>query len=737
MKNERKNSSLRKEPLFTGSVFIYIFLVVVFVLVMRSFAKDYVINEIDAHLLMTARSLQYMLPDDFHDRAVSPDSISIDEYNSIKEKFTKIAEFSGMRYIWTDILQGDEVYLTTCNRTEQTDKDDLQMYYYMHYADGVSNAQMEAFKGEEPVFAFFSDRWGDFRAVFVPLYSPGGRKYLANAEYTTEYVDAAVWRSVFLSMGVAFFFFLAFVPVLLSYALSVKRKASELRGKNLELQKSEENLRITLNSIGDGVIVLNSEGKIVTMNPVAEKITGWSLYDALDLELSGILNISDHSTGEGITDFLCVINNCGVSGVYFSIVSRDGTERIISGNGSSIVSPEGYYIGSVIVFRDVTEQEKLQNELRQSQKMESIGQLAGGVAHDFNNMLSAIMGSAELISLMSDSEEIKGSTDIIISASKKASDLTHKLLAFSRKGERKNEFFDIHKCIKNSIALLGRTVDRKIAIELYLEAELSVVTGDDILFENLILNVGINARDAMPEGGIFKIETFNIKYDKEFCEKSSFDIDPGTYIKIILSDSGSGIPLEIKDKIFDPFFTTKQQGKGTGLGLYTVYGTVQAYRGLVTLESEEGKGTEIAISLPVSTSTVTKGENIKKEEHSGSGLILVVDDEQMVADALASILRSMGYTVLIASNGREGIELYRENQDKVKFVFLDMIMPVMGGAETFEELKKFNPEIAVIVVSGYTGDSSAKEMLKKGVLNFLYKPYDYAEIVKILNKLRK
>jgi PAS domain S-box-containing protein len=707
---------------------------------MKYAAKIYVMKEIDRTLLMTARSISYVLPDDYHDRAVSADSISTGEYNHIEKKLTEIAGFTGMKYIWTDILIDGKVYLTTCNRTEQTDVSGLQMYYFMSYVDGVSAEEISAFAGEEPVFTNFTDRWGVFRAVFIPVYSPGGRKYLACAEFTLEYVETTVKKMVMLSSLVALFFFFAFVPVFMSYVWNSKKRARELKEKNAEIEKSEENLRITLNSIGDGVIVVGEDQKIVMINPVAEELTGWGTIEAAGRSLNEVFCVNDHTTGKCVDDILERIVHEKYTGTYSGYLllsSKNGTEKIISENGSPIFNHEKQYIGSVIVFRDITERQRMEDELRQSQKLESIGQLAGGIAHDFNNMLAAIMGSAELLSSYIKKEtELKQYTDIIIKASEKASDLTHKLLAFSRKGKRKSEPFDMHLCIKNALSMLMRSIDKKIEIQTSLDAELSIVTGDNTLFENVILNIGINSRDAMPDGGTFKVTTSNIEYNEEFCRDSAFDIEPGRYLRISLKDNGSGIPRKIKDKIFEPFFTTKNQGKGTGLGLSVVYGTVKDHHGVLTLESEEGKGTEIIIDLPVSIENERpddKGEN--SVEHKGSGTLLVIDDEIMIRDTMEKMLESMSYEVLTASNGFEGLELFKKRSGEIKAVFVDIIMPVMNGRELLMDLKSIKPDLPVIVISGYTTANAVKEILALGAFGYLQKPFKKGELAKMMTRV--
>jgi len=728
-----------RETLFFTTVLLYVFAILLFIFFIKSYARDYTIKKIDESLLKTAKMIPHVLPEDYHDRAINKNSISNAEYQKIEKKLTDIAFFTGMRYIWTDIRIGNKYYLTSCNRTEQTDIEGLKIFYFMPYEEGVSAQESLAFDSDKPVFANFNDKWGNFRAVFIPMTSPKGNKYLACAEYTLDYVDETVKKATLFSSLIALFFFLAFIPVFMSYVYNSKKRAQELLEINESIRKSEENLKTVLNSIADGVIVVDENSKIIRMNPVAEELTGWKFEEASQVTLSDIFCVKDYDTGACVDNILEKIiheKHTGTYNSYLVLKSKNGEEKIIAENGSPLFNKEKKYIGSLIVFRDITDKERLEEELRQSQKLESVGQLAGGIAHDFNNMLAAILGSAELLeSHLKENEELKQYLDIIIKGSTKASELTRKLLAFSRKGKKKNEPFDMHECIKSAITLLSRSIDRKINIETSLNAEYSFVMGDPILFENVILNIGINSRDAMPNGGTFKVTTTNVEYDEEFCRLSHFDIKPGKFIKMKLSDTGTGIPKSILNKVFDPFFTTKKAGKGTGLGLSVVYGTVKDHNGFISIKSEEGKGTEITIAIPSIISTNTKKEVQAPSIYKGSGNILVVDDEILIRDTLENILKSMSYNVITASNGEEGIDILKNNSNNIDAVFLDLIMPVMDGRETLLKMKAIAPHIPIIMISGFTTVNTIKEIMEKGAYDFLQKPYKKNDVIKILMEL--
>ena len=736
-----KQISGRGKAYFIIAVLLYIVFIISFVFLMKKYAGEYVLSDIDRRLLMVAKTLPDILPEDYHDRAVNSKSISHAEWIIIENKLTSLAESSGVVYVWSDILVDNKAFLTTCNRTNQSNTDGLQIFYFMPYTEGVSEEELRAFKSSEPVFANFSDKWGHFRAVFIPYTSPGGRRYLSCAEYTIDYVEELLNKSQMIAVLVALSFFIAFLPVSFAYMYNYRKESKELQIHADALEKSEENLRITLHSIGDGVIVTDKKGRITIINPVAEKLTGWSEKSAVDKLVSDVLIIKDSETGVQIfysaESFEEYRNKTKLLRNKI-LVSRDGTEKTISESVSLIRNKRNESDGAVIVFRDITEYQKLEDELRQSQKLESIGQLAGGIAHDFNNMLGAIMGSAELLLIhLKKDDQLRNYGETILSASEKAADLTHKLLAFSRKGKIKNEPVDVHKSIEDVITLLQRSIDRSIEIVVSKRAEKTIVMGDNTLIENAILNIGINSRDAMHDGGIIRIITENKLLDAKFCEISPFKLNPGNYIEIRLLDNGSGIPKDIQRKVFEPFFTTKEQGKGTGLGLSAVYGTVKEHSGMIRLDSEPDEGTSFTILLPVIEDECKCSSENEKYSYKGQGIVLIVDDEQLIRESATNLLKNMCYDVLTAENGIEGIDIFLKNKDKISLVILDMIMPKMSGRETFFMLREINPSLTVILSSGYARDNTVQELISAGAAGFIQKPYRSSELAYILMEIDK
>jgi two-component system, cell cycle sensor histidine kinase and response regulator CckA len=375
---------------------------------------------------------------------------------------------------------------------------------------------------------------------------------------------------------------LIFIILVLSILSFMKSKTQEL------FKQKEEYLRITLNSIGDGVIATDEDGSITRINPEAVRLTGWLENEAIGKPLSTVFNLSNFFIEEGEE----------IMGSF--LISREKKKYPITHHAAPIKGDEGELRGSVLIFRDISEEMELQEKLKQSDKMNAIGQLAGGIAHDFNNMLSEILGAAEL---MEEYIEPKGKGEalrmLIINSSKRAAELTNKLLVFARKSPSLTREVNLHSIIKETVAILENTIDKRISIQSNLLAYHSNVIGDNLLLQNALMNLCINASQAITERGFIKISTTNITVDNHHYSQSVTNIQPGRYIEMEVSDSGCGIPPSILPHLFEPFFTTKKKEEGTGLGLAAVYGTVEQHNGTISVFSEEGFGTRFHILLPL------------------------------------------------------------------------------------------------------------------------------------------
>lgn len=382
----------------------------------------------------------------------------------------------------------------------------------------------------------------------------------------------------------------------------------------------------------------------------------------------------------------------------------------------------------VTVAMDVTEQKKMEDMLRQSQKMDVIGQLAGGVAHDYNNMLSAILGAAELVA-NTVREDVRASKLVatIIEAAARSADLTRQLLAFSRRSEGAVAAFNMNTAISSAISMLERTIDKKVSLRTRLQAATPCINGNETQVQNALLNLGVNARDAMPEGGTITFSSAEVTLDAGFCQTSGFDMTPGEFIEVGVSDSGTGISPELLPRIFEPFFTTKDIGKGTGLGLAAVLATVKQHHGCITISSELGTGTTFKLYLPITKveSTAAGPEGVVT---CGSGGILVVDDEALIRATTVQLLEDSGYLVFSAESGAQALEVYASARDRISLVLLDMVMPGMGGKETLLQLKSRFPEVRVLISSGFPNEESHDELLLAGALGFIPKPFRKSEL---------
>lgn len=409
----------------------------------------------------------------------------------------------------------------------------------------------------------------------------------------------------------------------------------------------------------------------------------------------------------------------------------DGTETSCIVMAKAFKGPEGDVIGIVEDFRDITERQKLEAQIRQAQKMESVGTLAGGIAHDFNNLLGGMLGYASIVKMALDPLDRNYKyIELIEKAGERAAELTNQLLAFSRKGKYQIKPVDLNRAIRSVANLLERTIDKNIRIRCSFFENLPMVEGDPGQLEQIIMNLCVNAVDAMPGGGYLDLKTRMVAIDEECCVPRA-EMVPDEYILLEVKDAGIGMDKETVAKIFEPFFTTKEVGKGTGLGMSMVYGIVNNHGGYIDVESEPGKGTTFKIYLPAISSK--KLEVVEKESGEGAiakgtGMIFVVDDEEIIRAMLKDMLESLGYKVGMAANGTEAIDLYSKHGSTIDLVIIDMIMPGLDGKETYLRLKELNPDVKVILASGYSHDTRAQEIINEGVCDFVYKPFTVGEL---------
>ncbi len=491
------------------------------------------------------------------------------------------------------------------------------------------------------------------------------------------------------------------------------------------IRQSNERFKRLFHSNPEAIAYLNQDFRILDVNPRFEKLFGYSLKELKGKLLDNFIFPEDE---------LDIVEKIRIDSkeqfINREITCKTKKDKMLNIILSSEpIKDEQIIRGYIVVYKDITEHKraeeerrKLEQQLQQAQKLQAIGELAGGIAHDFNNLLMGIMGAADILEYkFVDKIEKNDKSDFIITkASERAAKLTNQLLAFARKGKYQQVPIDIHNTINEVVSILSQTIDRRIEIKQHLEANPSITKGDPNQLQQALLNIAVNARDAMPDGGELTFATSVISLDEEYCN-THFEVSPGQYLHISISDTGIGIDKETQERIFEPFFTTKE--KGTGLGLSMVFGTIKNHGGDISVYSEPNKGTVFHIYLPLSEQEEgISAIDEKPQIVHGSGTILLIDDESFVREVAGNMLEKLGYKVITCNDGQEAIEYYKSFYNEIDVVIIDMIMPKLNGQDTFRELKKINPTIKAIIASGYSIDDTIQEVLDEGVLGFIQKP---------------
>jgi PAS domain S-box-containing protein len=487
---------------------------------------------------------------------------------------------------------------------------------------------------------------------------------------------------------------------------------------------------LILNSAGEGIFGLDLNGKVSFVNPTAARLTG---YDASELIGRNIHAMLHHTKADGTPhpQEECPIYASLKSGETRLVDNdifwrKDGSSFPVDYAATPIGPGDGSSsVGAVVVFRDVTERLSLQNQFLQAQKMEAIGNLAGGIAHDFNNLLAAIMGYAEIIMMdLPANPPYHPYLQEIVKVANRGASLTRQLLAFSRKQIMQLRVFNLNEVVAEMDTMLRRLIGEDIDLVTIISPELEAVQADPAQIEQVIMNLAVNARDAMPRGGKLTIETGNVYLDEAFAQ-AHHAVVPGPYVMLALSDSGSGMDAETKSRIFEPFFTTKELGKGTGLGLATVYGIVRQSGGNIWIYSEPGQGTTFKIYLPRVAGEV---EPIKSEAPAplhlpGSETILVVEDNDNLREVICKTLSKQGYVVLEAANGKEALQIFDNRTWPIDLLLVDVVLPQMSGAELVRHLQGFDPNLKVLYMSGYTNNAIVHHGVLDTDVAFLQKPF--------------
>ncbi|MFO7783918.1 MAG: PAS domain S-box protein [Desulfatiglandales bacterium] len=513
-------------------------------------------------------------------------------------------------------------------------------------------------------------------------------------------------------------------------------KQSEERYRKLyeEATRREELYRSLLQSSADAVVIYDLEGAVQYVSPAFSRLFGWTLDELAGKRIPFIPESERKQTMELIRDLHD--NGTPCSGFETLRTTKDGKEVQVSISASRYDDHEGNPAGMLVMLRDISGQKELEARLSQAQKMEAIGTLAGGIAHDFNNILQAISGYTQLLLMKrpQDHQDHAMLTGIDRSA-RRASELAERLLIFGRKVESRLRPVDLNHEVRQVILLLERTIPKMINIQADLAEDLKIINGDPIQLEQVVMNMAVNARDAMPEGGSLTLRTMNVSLDRSYCMLHP-GVEPGEYVLLEMTDTGQGMDPATIDHIYEPFFTTKATGHGTGLGLAIVYGIVKSHGGTITCSSLNGEGTTFWIYFPVLGIDDVPGSEVveKAMVPGGSERILLVDDEESILEIACEILERYGYETVTAGSGEDALEIYRAEKERIDLVILDLNMPGMGGKKCLTALKELDPEAKVVVATGHTTRAQAREAVAVGAVRFIPKPYRLSDLLKILRE---
>jgi len=511
-----------------------------------------------------------------------------------------------------------------------------------------------------------------------------------------------------------------------SYSNQLKDMVEE---RTKELHESEQWHRSLFENATDGIIVLDKNSIIVNANDKACEMHGFTRESLVGAHIKLLVGDSDKDSISRKTRRILD----GESLVFEAKNNKkDGTSIYVEISSKAITIGNEVFIQSF--YRDITEKKKFQEHLLQSQKMESVGVLAGGIAHDFNNILTAILGHTDLIRRFAVlNEKATRSLNVIEDASRRAGRMISKLLGFARKSKHERTPINLNDVVYETIKLLEQVFKKNINLSVELDNRLPLIQGDVNQMEQVIMNFLVNARDAMPNGGRIVIKTQARTVVKGMPDVPPY-VPPGEYVQISVSDTGTGISEDIKNKIFEPFFTTKEPGKGTGLGLSMVYGAINDHQGYLSVESTLGVGSVFTVFLPAAAPATVAGTKEAVSPGSGRQTLLVVDDEQDILDIMRDSLENQGYKVFATSDSTVAIDIYRRIFQDVALVITDIVMPGIDGRELIRQIKAINPDVKILAISGYTKYVGEKEDIKD-IDGFLQKPFESYYLLSVVKRI--
>ncbi|MBD3306666.1 response regulator [candidate division KSB3 bacterium] len=511
------------------------------------------------------------------------------------------------------------------------------------------------------------------------------------------------------------------------------------------LRESQRRLAATLKSIGDAVITTDKDGKITFMNPVAETLTGWTYHEAVGKDV--VFEIVNKDTPAAVENPVkkalhgdIVINIAS----HTHLISRDATEVPIEYSGAPIKDDKGNITGVVLVLKDITERNnaeeerrQLETQLRQSQRLEAIGILAGGIAHDFNNILGTILGYTELLlNECAENRRQKEYLDQIALAGERATDLVQQILTFSRAQEQPQLTpINIAPIIREVLKMIRATIPTNIEIRQSLNGDCPPILADATQIHQMLVNLCTNASHAMRErGGILEVKWEEVSLTLSQAQR--LGLSEGNYLKLIVEDTGCGMPIDVQEHIFEPFYTTKAVGEGAGLGLSVVHGIVKGHHGVITVESEPGQGTVFQVLFPITERTIVQPPSASVEKATlGKGHILIVDDEPALVTLYELALTQLGYQVTTFTQSAEALQAFQTQPDQFDAVFTDQAMPNITGVQLSQELLRIRPDILIVLTTGHSDVVSETDALALGICRFLKKPVKIGVLAQTIGDL--
>jgi PAS domain S-box-containing protein len=496
-----------------------------------------------------------------------------------------------------------------------------------------------------------------------------------------------------------------------------------------QLVEREELFRLISENAADMIALVNADGKRLYNSPSYAAVLGYSLEDLQDTTAFDQIHPEDR---ERVEEAAKETLRVGVGRrIEYRMRHKDGTWRVLESTANTILDTTGKVEKLVIVNRDITDRRRLEDQFRQAQKMEAVGRLSGGIAHDFNNLLGVIIGYGEILEeQLGNTEPFADSIQEILKAGGRAGALTRQLLAFSRQQVLEPKVLELNACVSEIEKMVKRIIGEDVQLSTVLDAGLGRVKADQGQIEQVLLNLCVNARDAMPTGGKLTIATENFEMDSAAASAYSYPVKVGPYILLTVSDSGTGMDSVTQAHIFEPFFTTKEKGKGTGLGLATVYGIVKQSGGYIDVASELGRGTAFKVYLPRVEEEISRETEKSRPASSvhNRGTILIVEDEAALRKLTCNLLQSSGYTVLEAADGEEALKASQLYTGTIDLVLTDVVMPGMNGRDLVKKLAPQRPLMKVVYMSGYTGQSIGCAETFSPNARFLPKPFTREEL---------